>query len=360
MRATDVLVVAMLVVVPTALHYVTPHEYAYLHGIFRRLYYLPIIYAAFRMGLIGSLVTTTVVALVYIPHAFLARFHDPGTTTEKVLEIVIYFVVAAVTGMLVSRLRAEIRRQKAISLELRASIEEKKKAEAQLMLADRLAALGQLGAGLAHEIRNPLGTIKGAAQILGEYRGVDDPRSEVVDLLVRETDHLDAVLERFRGFVRPSSPQKGRVDMVHLVRETVGMLGARAGEDRLNIDVDGPDEPLLVHGDGTLLRQVLVNLGLNALQHMSPGGTLGIVLGREQGSVVVHFEDEGPGVDESSVGELFNPFYTTRADGMGLGLAVSYRIVEDHGGEIRVANRSGVGSVFTVVLPACEESADDR
>jgi len=347
----DLAITALLVAVPTLLHYVTSHELHYLHGIFRRLYYLPILYAALRTGLVGSLVTAGVVTAVYVPHAFIARFHDPGTTTEKILEIVLYFVVAAVAGLLVNRLQREVRTHKRIAEELRTSIERREQAEAQLRLADRLAALGQLTAGLAHEIRNPLGTIKGAAQIMEDYHGEDDPRRKVVELLVRETDHLDAVLGRFLDFARPASPGTSEVDLGRLARETAEMLEAQRKEGGHTIEVEPSATGFSVRGDATLLKQVFVNLGLNALQAMPAGGALRIGLERRGGSCAVLFEDEGPGIPEQDLPSIFNPFFTTKHRGEGLGLAVSYRIVRDHGGEIHVENRTGGGCRFTVILP---------
>ncbi len=337
----------------TLLHYMTgtSHEHHYFHGIYRRLYYLPLILAAFAGGVRGGLLAALVVCIVYLPHAFgLGSIHaDPAPAVEKTLEMVLYVAVALVTGMLVSR-------GDKTRLRLQRSIEEKERMEQELIRSAKLAAVGRLSAGLAHEIRNPLASIKGSAEILGDDFPDDHPKKRLLKVLVEEADRLNRVLTRFLSFARPQAPEKRRVDLASEAEAVVSLLSGQQDGRSAKIEVQsrsaaGP----FVEGDPEMLRQVLLNLLLNALQATDGRGTIQISFeesDKGSGEVTLHIEDNGPGFTPEALDHLFSPFFTTRESGTGLGLAVSHRIVEAHGGRIEVENREGGGARVTVVLRA--------
>jgi two-component system sensor histidine kinase HydH len=238
---------------------------------------------------------------------------------------------------------------------------------------DRLAALGEMAAGLAHEIRNPLGAIKGAAQLLITADGAAPPASssatetaELLEIIVEEANRLNNVVTRFLDYARSERPGRegaGKVDLNHVVRKTVQLLQQdlqKSIEVRVRIDEMLPP----IAGDPESLMQVFLNLGQNALQAMPDGGTLEILTTRRRRSRLgygqfaeVRFRDTGIGIPRDKLKKLFIPFYTTKQKGTGLGLAISHRIINQHGGTIEVRSTLGQGSTFSVFLPAAEPIA---
>jgi two-component system, NtrC family, sensor histidine kinase HydH len=231
---------------------------------------------------------------------------------------------------------------------------------------DRLAALGEMAAGLAHEIRNPLGAIKGAAQLLITSDGQAQPpteNAEFLQIIVEEANRLNNVVTRFLDYARAERPGRDgadKVDLNNVVRKTVQLLQK---EPLKNIEMRvRTDEQLpLVAGDPESLLQVFLNLGQNALHAMPDGGTLEILTTRRRRSRLgygqfceVRFRDTGIGIPRDRLKKLFIPFYTTKQKGTGLGLAISQRIINQHGGTIEVRSTIGQGSTFSVFLPAAE------
>lgn len=232
---------------------------------------------------------------------------------------------------------------------------------------DRLAALGEMAAGLAHEIRNPLGAIKGAAQLLitadGKPAGNQTETTEFLQIIVEEANRLNNVVTRFLDYARAERPGRegaDKVDLNAVVRKTEQLLRQDAGTKvELRVRVD--DQLPHVAGDPESLLQVFLNLGQNALQAMPDGGTLEILTTRRRRSRLgygqfceVRFRDTGIGIPRDRLKKLFIPFYTTKQKGTGLGLAISHRIINQHGGTIEVRSTIGQGSTFSVFLPAAD------
>jgi len=231
---------------------------------------------------------------------------------------------------------------------------------------DRLAVLGEMAAGLAHEIRNPLGAIKGAAQLLlgpdGKPLEAGSESAEFIDIILEEVNRLNAVVTRFLDYARADRADVGKyaaVDVNACVKKVVALLGA--APEAKGIDVRLRVDDLLPHvaADPDALIQVFLNLGLNALQAMTEGGTLEILTTRRRRSRLgygqfaeVRLRDSGVGIPADRLKKLFIPFYTTKSRGTGLGLAIAQRIVSQHGGTIEVRSTPGEGSTFSVFLPA--------
>ena len=235
---------------------------------------------------------------------------------------------------------------------------------------DRLAALGEMAAGLAHEIRNPLGAIKGAAQLLitadtaAARSAAAVESAELLEIIVEEANRLNNVVTRFLDYARSERPGRegaGKVDLNAILRKTEQLLRqeiAKSIELRVRLDDMLPQ----IAGDPESLMQVFLNLGQNALQAMPDGGTLEILTTRRRRSRLgygqfaeVRFRDTGIGIPRDKLKKLFIPFYTTKQRGTGLGLAISHRIVNQHGGTIEVRSTLGQGSTFSVFLPAAEQ-----
>ncbi len=244
----------------------------------------------------------------------------------------------------------------------------------QMKERDRLAALGQMAAGLAHEIRNPLGAIKGAAQLLHsqddevepEEQGTgpnimeDDEAVEYLGIIVEEVDRLDRVVSQFLGYARPYRGDPTSLDVNQVVRKTLNLLEPQA--NGVEITVDLADELPAVSADPEQLKQVLLNLGLNGLQAMEGRGTLSVSTKIRRGGtsrrgnvagemVEVAVSDSGRGIPAEALENIFIPFFTTKETGTGLGLPICQRIIENHHGTIEVQSHPGKGATFSVLLP---------
>jgi signal transduction histidine kinase len=367
------------IAVITGLHYFTSPHQAHLHDIYRRLYYLPIILAAFLHGLRGGLIAAVVVCLLYAPHAWAGALglhghlsHDPATATQKVLEMILYLAVGTVTGSLVSRLKGTQRRLESAADGLEQSIEQLRRAEEKLVQEAQLAAVGRLSAGLAHEIRNPLASIKGSAELLADDFGVEHPKRRLLQVLVDEAVRLNDVLTRFLAFAHPAPVQRESV-VAAMELETVVTLvcqrdvavtgaGLAPGHNASGVSVrfdPAGSEGLRLLVDPRQVRQVLLNVVLNAVQACGDRGEV-ILRGERRGErrgedggarAILSVRDSGPGFSPEALTNALTPFYTTRSEGTGLGLAITHRIVEQHGGSIRLANRPNGGGLVEIELP---------
>jgi signal transduction histidine kinase len=358
-------------------HYLTGLHLHHAHDIYRRLYYLPIILAGIWYGLRGGLLTAGLVSLVFLPHVLFQWHETPLTNAEQFLEMVLYVVVGGVTGGLSqqeARRREQLKQANATLEEAYRQLKEQSlaclHAEELLRRADRLAALGELSAGMAHEIRNPLGSIKGTAEIFRDSLGAGHKLHEFTQILITETDRLDGILGRFLEFSRPRAPDPGRAEVAPAVADLLSLLGERARRARVEVVDDiGPGlPPVAITADA--LRQVLLNLALNAIQAMPEGGRLTIAaragaperLQRPESPgapPVVHLSvaDTGPGVPDDARGRVFDPFFTTKRGGTGLGLAICQRIVKGYRGSIELAATS-TGARFALELPVAEPTPE--
>jgi signal transduction histidine kinase len=218
-----------------------------------------------------------------------------------------------------------------------------------------LAAVGELAAGLAHEVRNPVAAIRGAVQAMGPG-STEAQREEMLEVIEEETGRLGRVVGEFLDYARPASPRREPVDLEELARGVI--RSARLAGRALQVDLRARTGVPAVSGDPDQLRRVFENLVRNAWEAAGDGGRLMIdVETLDARRVAARFEDDGPGVPAEQLPRLFQPFQSGRAGGAGLGLALAYRIVEAHGGEIRVDGRPGVGAVFSVILPVHEDGA---
>jgi len=229
----------------------------------------------------------------------------------------------------------------------------------------RLAALGTMSAGLAHEIRNPLAGIKGAAQFL-QGGATADEMAQFLEIIVSEVNRMDGVVGQFLAYARPFEIHPGPATLPELVHKVVELVRAVGLPDAVYIDVDEEDDLPEVQLDEDRIHQVLLNLLRNALQAVQDEGHIrvrtrrgrlrsGAMRGQE--AVVIEVSDDGPGIDPDVQAQLFIPFFTTKSDGTGLGLAISRRLVEAHGGEITLHSRPQRGATFVVRLPVQQAPA---
>jgi signal transduction histidine kinase len=220
-----------------------------------------------------------------------------------------------------------------------------------------LASLGRMSATLAHEIRNPLGAVKGLSQVAQENLPADHETQALLHTVVGEAERLEQLVGDLLTFARPSEPQITRFDLNRLIKEVTGMMAQSIDRSGIKIDpITGPGE-LIVRSDENGLRQVLLNVVLNALDATPDGGSVRVSAkpGNEARRVEIQVEDTGPGLGGRDPEELFQPFTTTKAKGSGLGLAISRQIIERLGGRITLSNRGAAGARCAITLPLAIE-----
>lgn len=228
--------------------------------------------------------------------------------------------------------------------------------EEQVQRAQRLAALGRLAGGLAHEIRNPLGTTRAAAQMLQRELADQQALREYTQVIQIEVDRVDRLLEQLLAYARPAPMQRGPVDIPALIEQALTLTRAYAAQYGVALSADVVGRLPLIEGDAELLHQVLVNLLLNAINATTEGGEVHVrasVLQTEptKSCVVLAIHDTGCGIAPNDLPHIFDPFFTTRVDGTGLGLSIVQQILQEHQGTVDVESTPGVGTCFTIRLP---------
>jgi two-component system sensor histidine kinase HydH len=361
MKSTIVrpVVLTLFIIGISLLHYLTPLHLPYLHDIFQRLYYLPIILGALWFGLRGGLVCSIVVSIAYAPHILFQWGGEMTMEMEKYLEMLLYNIVGGVTGLLSQRERertVELQRT-ATGLEhsyqkLQHQSERIIVIEEELRRAEKLSTLGEMAAVLAHEIRNPLGSIRGTAEILKDDYLPGDPKHEFIEIQIKETERLNRVVEDFLHMARPQ-PADMRPCPVQEELETIASLVANDARKRqIKLILHPPAIPVIIQADGEKLRQAFLNIIINALQATPSDGRVVISTAVHQGEQCeISFHDTGQGMDGQTLESIFEPFFTTKPDGTGLGLAITKKIIESHGGTLTVESDVGSGTTVMVRLP---------
>ena len=330
------------------------------------IYYLPVVTAAVYFGPWATLAWTGATAAAYCS-LLLPALQEYELTARGMSELGINILFLFLAAILVNRFAIENRRQALRYQTLAETLSETNRrlenAEAEARRSERLGALGQLSAGLAHEIRNPLGVIKGSAEMLNRKLSEANPlASELAGNISGEVNRLSALVARFLDFARPQSLDLHQQAIVPLVDRALKAVHDQYPEAKVEVSRDyAADLPALRLDEG-LCEQVFVNLGLNAYEAMQPnGGRLQVQIevtedvppagGSSRRCLAVAFTDSGPGIQEGLQEQIFNPFVTTKSSGAGLGLAIVSKIVDDHHGWIRVVSEAGKGASLRVCFP---------
>jgi len=326
------------------------------------IYYLPVITAAIYFGTVATLFWTALTSLAYCSLLIPAAFLDYEVTEEGAyvlaIRILFFFLAAIVVNQFAVENRRQIRQSQELSDTLEQTNQQLRRAEADARRSERLAALGQLSAGLAHEIRNPLGVIKGSAEMLSQKLRDSQPvESELAGYISSEVNRLNALVARFLDFARPQNLDLHPKNISEIVDRALASAQTQSPHPGVQIErryaANLPD----VLADDQLCELVFANLILNAFQAMNGNdGLLRLSISPEtshgSAGVAVTVEDSGPGVPAAIREQIFNPFFTSKKDGVGLGLAIVAKIVDDHGGSIRLVNDPPPGARFRVFLPA--------
>jgi two-component system, NtrC family, sensor kinase len=244
-----------------------------------------------------------------------------------------------------------------IHLQVR-DIQERHQMQEQMAQADRLASIGQLSSGVAHEINNPLGVILGYTQLMLRSETRDSERHKDLKTIEKHVRHCKSIVEDLLNFARRSEPKKEKVDIHRTIEEVLGFIRQNIGSSCIDFQTNFDQRIPPVVLDEKKIKQVLINLLMNARHAVGEKGTIKVSTASQpaEGKLEIQVADNGYGIEEKHLKHIFDPFFTTKptGEGTGLGLSVSYGIVKKHGGEIRVKSKSGEGSTFTVVLPVQE------
>lgn len=321
---------------------------------------VPVITAASAFSLLGTLLAGAVGCGAYL--SLLVFIHEPQyIPPEGVRELVFRGLTLPFLGYLTNQLaeatRIAARRAQAAADQLAEANRQLMEAEAAVRRSERLAAIGQLSAGLAHELRNPLGTIKASAEMLTRNLASEGAiAKEMAGYISTEVDRTNKLVTRFLDFARPLAVQAQRGDITQTIDRAVEQLEHHqpaAVSVYRNYSPDVAPFPF----DPDLMERVFYNLLVNAAQASPPQSSITVKTRQQDDTVEIAVIDRGAGIDPKHLESIFNPFFTTKSQGVGLGLAIVSRIVDEHGGRIAVESEPGAGSIFRVLLPVASQAS---
>jgi signal transduction histidine kinase len=333
------------------LQHLTPPTSAHWLFVLQRLYYMPIVLAALSRGWRGGL-SVALLSGVAFAIGTPPIWTVPGVDVlDECLEICVFSLVGLLAGLLRDRQRKQERALRSTTGQLRQAHKELRENFQSMKRAERLSALGQLSAGLAHEIRNPLASIDGAANVLQHETQSEDRHREFLDIIQKESRRLNRLLTSFLDFAKPRQPDLRTVE-VHDLFDSVILLARHAGDThRLELKKEIQPGLSTVECDPEQLKQVLLNLVMNAIQAMPRGGDIVLAAKQDETTVTIEVRDQGCGISDGDLERIFDPFFTTKEKGSGLGLSVAHQIVIQHRGTLTAARNSPAGMTIRISLP---------
>jgi signal transduction histidine kinase len=343
--------IGVTILLVTTLHFLTPTDQIVWHEIYQRLYYIPIIAAALLFGLRGGLAASVFTTVVYSPHVYLHWQHGHfDYSINQYAEIVIFNLVGGTMGALGDRLQRARERAERNAEQRREAYDELQRTFEQLLQAEKLSSLGELSAGIVHEVRNPLASIKGAIEILEDELAPDSPRAEFAQLAILEIERLDRMVGEFLRFARPAKPSIELNDINSIVESVAALIENQAASQGVLIERDFNHNIPMLSVDAEQIRQALLNLVINALHAVKDNGLIAFKTNIKDEFCIVSVEDSGEGISEESLRKIFDPFFTTKDKGIGLGLSIAHRIINVHRGRLSV-RRTDTRTVFEIRLP---------
>jgi signal transduction histidine kinase len=331
--------------------------------------------AAFQFGIRGGLGVAIAVSILYLPHIML---HWGGLVENNLLrfmQIVLYNVIGYLTGVKAQSEKEETIKFKKTAQQLEQSLntvsqqsDKLVELEEQLRQTDRLAVIGELTSSLAHEVRNPLGSIRGAVEIIIDENTRKDKKNEFSKILVDETVTITNGLENYLSFAKKKKQQNSEYVFQEIIQNVVMMLSTQARKKEIKIILSQPDDLIMMKGDPNDIWQILMNVILNAIQAMEDGGVIDLKLSysdeiksssNKEDSTSNEYDrflnltisDNGPGISKGDLEKIFKPFYTTKINGSGLGLAIVKRIIDGNNWTIDVTSTENSGTKIVVIIP---------
>jgi two-component system, NtrC family, sensor histidine kinase HydH len=338
------------------------HDVAPIQSSYWPVFFVPATTAAMYFTPLGTLLWTALTSAAYCAYLIPAvKQFDLGWEglSELLLRNLFFFLVAMTVNRFAMGYRVQVRRYQLLSQNLADANRSLRQAQEEARRAERLAALGQLSAGLAHEIRNPLGVIKGSAEILNQkLSSSDELAKELAGYIYTEVNRLSALVSRFLDFARPSQLNLRAEDVPRLLDRCLKIVAEQGTSTKVNIVREYASSLPKARIDSELCEQAFTNLMGNACEAMVGGGQLTVRAASVKDDrgvvreIAVEIVDNGPGVPEEIKGQIFNPFFTTKKTGVGLGLAIVSKIIDAHGGAVKLVKSPGQGGCFRVTLPA--------
>lgn len=355
-------ILLLAVVAIGLLHIFTPGDFVFYHDTYRRLSYFPIAVGAILFGITGGLTLAILTSLAFIPHIILFMGAGTDAYLSELTEILLYVAAAVVIGFIASKERRLRKEYELLSVRLKRSYAKLHsetelliEVEEQLKASQKLSILGNLSASLAHEIKNPLSSIKGTAEILLDDFPKGHPKHEFVKILMQEVDRLNLSVDEVLMFSRPprkAGRQREWEPLPKVIKRVYSLTKNRTDKKKLAFElteIDGCADCLV---DGHHFSQVLLNIVLNAVDAVGNGGRVEIGCQRvEDEWAVVSISDDGPGIAGPDLQKVFEPFYSRKENGTGLGLSISKKIVESYGGRLIIENSRWGGACFNVWMP---------
>ncbi len=321
---------------------------------------LPVVTAATIFGLGGTMIFVVLSSVAYLTYlGFIGDWSD--ITVDLALRLIFMAMVGNLANILAEELRTQSQKHRLTAEQLSQANVQIRQAEEAVRRSDRLAALGQLSAGLAHELRNPLGTIRASSEMLSRNVSAENEVArEVAGFIATEVDRCNSLITRFLQFARPLQLKPEPADLTQTMDRAVELVQREAPGIAIYKNYEPEIRPFPF--DAELMERVFYNLLLNAAQATAPGGAITVKTRPPPERAEIAVIDRGSGIEPEQIDNIFNPFFTTKPSGVGLGLAIVSKIVDEHGGKIAVESEPGKGSVFRVLLPTepAAESAPDR
>ncbi|KAA0257147.1 GHKL domain-containing protein [Deferribacter autotrophicus] len=352
-----------LTVIGTAIvsyfHFNLPYKASVIHYTHYYFFYLIVIYGAVKFGILGGILFSMVLSSIYNFDVYLNLFRLPHYLIKPFIEVLMIYTVGLLTGVLSQKLYNENLKLKMLTEELQESLEllrknteEKLKMEREIAKSDRLRVLGQLSAGIAHEIRNPLAAIKTAANMLknGKYK------EETLQIIIKEIDRLNEFLERFLQYAKFGKRFNEKINIKIFIDEIMDFVKL-INKDYPNVQVNtniALNENVFIQGDLNYLKQAFINIFANSFEELKSvdKGQIDFSVKVEDGKIKFIIKDNGKGFENDNLEKVFEPFYTTKNDGTGLGLTITHKIIKEHGGSIIIENDNG--AKITIELEVLE------
>jgi len=352
-------VLVLVVIIIGLLHFFTPGHLVFYHDTYRRLSYFPIVLGGIWFGIWGGVFLAAMSSIAFIPHLLLYLGQEPDIYLSELTEIILYFGAGTLIG-LIARRQARLRESyRLLSEKLKKSYsrlhdetELLLEAEEQLSASQKLSALGQLSASLAHEIKNPLSSIKGTAEILLDEFPPEHPKREFVDILLTEVDRLNTTVDGILNYSRDRSGKNFSSEpLSDIIIGVARLLESNLKKKSIDFDIleNSMAKDYLIEREK--LSQVFLNIILNAIDAVPIGGKIRVRMEKKPEGLTVIITDNGPSIPAEVREQIFLPFYTEKEDGTGLGLPISRKIVESYGGRINVSDANDGGACFTIFLP---------
>ena len=342
-----------LVVALALLNWAVPVHEVVWHNVLHHLNIIPFLLAGLMFGARGALVTLTLACVLQGPGIEQHWHRDTLDAQDQIVELTIFGLAGIVAGALADAERSQRKNLETTKVELERVYTELRESLDGMRRGERLAAAGQFATILAHEIRNPLGSISGAAGILARGQATLRTRDECVQILTKESHRLNALLTQFLEFARPRLPRFRPTDFALILDAVLSLAEHAADGNTAQITARISAEPRPVECDAEQMQQVLLNLLLNAIQASQSQGAIEVESFAAQEHYIVEIRDEGVGISPEHQGRIFEPFFTTRENGTGLGLAVAANIVSQHHGVLICTpnTKRGRGTIFRLELP---------